>query len=157
MDHFAFLYSNFSISLFSFIVLFLFIGDMHKHTLSQLCQTSKRGNVQIKKTSFFSSTYYYGIRKYRLEKFEISYRFQETYVMSWRKFFRDSRETAMALDALKITRSRQTMFLEFTITRGYLFAVCYRNRMQELLRVPLFVAVNLPSCPRYSTDWPDPT
>ena len=70
--------------------------------------------------------------------------------MSWRKFFRDSRETAMALDVLKITRSRQTMFLEFTITRGYLFAVCYR--MQELSRVPLFVAVNLPLFPRYSTD-----
>ena len=63
--------------------------------------------------------------KYRSEKFEISYRFRETYVMSWRKFFRGSHETAMALDVLKITRSRQTMFLEFTITRGYLFAVCY--------------------------------
>ena len=107
----------------------LFIGDMYKRIfLVNYVRRRKEGNVEIKKYSRLFDPPQRIIMESggsEIQKFEISYRFRETYVMSWRKFFRGSHETAMALDVLKITRSRQTMFLEFTITRGYLFAVCY--------------------------------
>lgn len=45
---------------------------------------------------------------------------------------------SMALDVLKITRSRHSTFLKFTITRRHLFAICYKTKIFYRVRNFLF-------------------